>query len=173
MQHITVVPYDPAWPGLYEAEAQAIAGVLGQRLTAIHHIGSTAVPGLAAKPVIDIMPVVRAVTEADECRAHPARAAAYGAPFSSRSASASHSANSRKSPVPSALPKASFAAKLAAAVCGRMPRFSSKARSAGPYTFSRKPGRLMLRATRASLTMSTPMPMIIRRSPSFPFHTAL
>ena len=69
MQHITVVPYDPAWPGLYEAEAQAIAGVLGQRLTAIHHIGSTAVPGLAAKPVIDIMPVVRAVTEADECRA--------------------------------------------------------------------------------------------------------
>ena len=115
MQHITVVPYDPAWSGLYEAEAQAIAGVLGQRLTAIHHIGSTAVPGLAAKPVIDIMPVVRAVTEADECRAdceeggderthqmhifasddvhaiarhlavrdylraHPARAAAYGA----------------------------------------------------------------------------------------------
>ena len=69
MQHITVVPYDPAWPGLYEAEAQAIAGVLGQRLTAIHHIGSTAVPGLAAKPVIDIMPVVRAVTETDECRA--------------------------------------------------------------------------------------------------------
>ena len=69
MQHITVVPYDPAWPGLYEAEAQAIAGVLGQRLTAIHHIGSTAVPGLVAKPVIDIMPVVRAVTEADECRA--------------------------------------------------------------------------------------------------------
>lgn len=69
MQHITVVPYDPAWSGLYEAEAQAIAGVLGQRLTAIHHIGSTAVPGLAAKPVIDIMPVVRAVTETDECRA--------------------------------------------------------------------------------------------------------
>ena len=65
MQHITVVPYDPAWSGLYEAEAQAIAGVLGQRLTAIHHIGSTAVPGLAAKPVIDIMPVVRAVTETD------------------------------------------------------------------------------------------------------------
>ena len=53
MQHITVVPYDPAWSGPYEAEAQAIAGVLGQRLTAIHHIGSTAVPGLAAKPVID------------------------------------------------------------------------------------------------------------------------
>ena len=69
MQHITVVPYDPAWSGLYEAEAQAIAGVLGQRLTAIHHIGSTAMPGLAAKPIIDIMPVVRAVTEADECRA--------------------------------------------------------------------------------------------------------
>jgi GrpB-like predicted nucleotidyltransferase (UPF0157 family) len=63
MQHITVVPYDPAWSGLYEAEAQAIAGVRGQRRTAIHHIGSTAMPGLAAKPVIDIMPVVRAVTE--------------------------------------------------------------------------------------------------------------
>ena len=68
MQHITVVPYDPAWPGLYEAEAQAIAGVLGQRLTAIHHIGSTAVPGLAAKPIIDIMPVVHSLSGADAAR---------------------------------------------------------------------------------------------------------
>lgn len=50
MQHITVVPYDPAWPGLYEAEAQAIAGVLGQRLTAIHHIAARRCPGWLQSP---------------------------------------------------------------------------------------------------------------------------
>lgn len=70
MQHITVVPYDPAWPGLYEAEAQAIAGVLGQRLTAIHHIGSTAVPGWLQSPVPSTLcRWCGPSTEADECRA--------------------------------------------------------------------------------------------------------
>ena len=58
-QHVVVVPYNPQWPALYEQEAQAIGQILGENLTAIHHIGSTSVPGLAAKPIIDIMPVVR------------------------------------------------------------------------------------------------------------------
>ena len=58
-QHVVVVPYNPQWPALYEQEAQAIGQILGENLTAINHIGSTSVPGLAAKPIIDIMPVVR------------------------------------------------------------------------------------------------------------------
>ena len=40
-QHVVVVPYNPQWPALYEQEAQAIGQILGENLTAIHHIGST------------------------------------------------------------------------------------------------------------------------------------
>ena len=68
-QHVVVVPYNPQWPALYEQEAQAIGQSLGENLTAIHHIGSTSVPGLAAKPIIDIMPVVRDLAQVDACSA--------------------------------------------------------------------------------------------------------
>lgn len=60
-QHVTVTAYDPRWPQLYEREAAAISAALGGALATIHHIGSTAVPGLAAKPIIDIMPVVHSL----------------------------------------------------------------------------------------------------------------
>lgn len=47
---------DPSWPARFEAEAAVIRAALGNRLTyAVHHVGSTAVPGLAAKPIIDIV----------------------------------------------------------------------------------------------------------------------
>lgn len=46
---------DPVWPELYERERVRLAALLGGRLTAIAHVGSTAVPGLAARPVIDIL----------------------------------------------------------------------------------------------------------------------
>jgi GrpB-like predicted nucleotidyltransferase (UPF0157 family) len=49
-----VTAYDPAWPKLYEIEAGLIRQALGERLAAVFHIGSTAVPGLAAKPIIDV-----------------------------------------------------------------------------------------------------------------------
>ena len=53
---VIVEPYDPAWPTKFEAERKALAPVLARWLAApIEHIGSTAVPGLPAKPVIDIM----------------------------------------------------------------------------------------------------------------------
>ncbi|MEQ9401907.1 MAG: GrpB family protein [Longimicrobiales bacterium] len=55
---IEVVPYDPGWPGRFALEAEALRGVFGSAVKAIHHIGSTAVPGLAAKPVIDILVVL-------------------------------------------------------------------------------------------------------------------
>lgn len=55
---IEVVEYDPEWPDQFEQEAARISAALGDDLICIEHIGSTAVPGLAAKPVIDICPVV-------------------------------------------------------------------------------------------------------------------
>ena len=55
MSHsIIVVDYDPQWPELFEALRAGIATALGDLAAAIEHVGSTAVPGLAAKPVIDI-----------------------------------------------------------------------------------------------------------------------
>jgi GrpB-like predicted nucleotidyltransferase (UPF0157 family) len=51
---ITVVPYDPRWQVLFEAEADRLGDALVETAVRIEHIGSTAVPGLAAKPVIDI-----------------------------------------------------------------------------------------------------------------------
>lgn len=58
---VKVVPHDPSWAMKYEAEARQVAEVLKDILVAMHHIGSTSVKGLAAKPIIDIMPVVTEV----------------------------------------------------------------------------------------------------------------
>jgi GrpB-like predicted nucleotidyltransferase (UPF0157 family) len=55
---IQVVDYDPGWPGLFEREAEQIREVLGDRVVRLEHVGSTSVPGLAAKPIIDIVLVV-------------------------------------------------------------------------------------------------------------------
>ncbi len=53
-RQIEIVPYDPAWPLLFEAQAARIRAVLGALALAVEHVGSTAVPHLAAKPVLDI-----------------------------------------------------------------------------------------------------------------------
>ena len=58
-RRIEIVAYDSNWPTLYEAEGARLRAVFGPDLVAIHHIGSTAVPGLLAKPIIDIMVVIR------------------------------------------------------------------------------------------------------------------
>ena len=55
---IQVVDYDPAWPELFRREAARIRGLLEERVVLLEHIGSTSVPGLAAKPIIDILLVV-------------------------------------------------------------------------------------------------------------------
>jgi len=55
---ITLVEYDPAWPTLYSREAQRIRAALGPRALQVEHIGSTSIPGLIAKPIIDILLVV-------------------------------------------------------------------------------------------------------------------
>lgn len=51
---VQIVPYDPAWERLFAAERRRIDAAIGQRVLAIEHVGSTAVPGLSAKPIIDI-----------------------------------------------------------------------------------------------------------------------
>jgi len=55
---VTLVPYDPAWPDRYAREAAKIRAALGDRVVDLQHIGSTAVPGLPAKPIIDIQLLV-------------------------------------------------------------------------------------------------------------------
>jgi GrpB-like predicted nucleotidyltransferase (UPF0157 family) len=55
---IELAEYDPEWPRLYEREAKRIRGALGDRVLQLEHVGSTSVPGLVAKPLIDILLVV-------------------------------------------------------------------------------------------------------------------
>ena len=55
---IEVVHYDPVWIAAFEKEAAILNAVFGRRIVEVHHIGSTAVPGLDAKPIIDILVVL-------------------------------------------------------------------------------------------------------------------
>ena len=64
-QHIIVAEYDPQWASMFETEADLIKEILQENLVEIHHIGSTAVEGLSAKPIIDIMPVVKSLETVD------------------------------------------------------------------------------------------------------------
>jgi len=64
---VEVVAYDFRWPGLFETEAGKLETVLGENLIAIHHIGSTSVPGLMAKPTVDLLVVVRSHEQLDAC----------------------------------------------------------------------------------------------------------
>jgi len=59
------VPYDPAWPGLFEREAARIRDILGDTALLVEHAGSTSVPGLMAKPIIDMVLVVPDTTDED------------------------------------------------------------------------------------------------------------
>ena len=72
MDEIALVEYDPRWPELFAAEAARVRAALGEDLVvAVEHFGSTAVPGLSAKPVIDMLIGVHSVAEARK-RAVPA-----------------------------------------------------------------------------------------------------
>jgi GrpB-like predicted nucleotidyltransferase (UPF0157 family) len=63
---IQIVPYTPAWAEAFEAESKELRRVLGARAIRIEHVGSTAVPGLAAKPVIDIQVSVQSLEPPEE-----------------------------------------------------------------------------------------------------------
>lgn len=60
-----VVAHDPAWAAQFAAEAEQIAAALAPHLLALHHIGSTSVPGIHAKPIIDMLAVARSLTAVD------------------------------------------------------------------------------------------------------------
>jgi len=60
---IVLLDYDPEWPALYAREEARIRGALVDRVLAIEHTGSTSVPGLAAKPIIDITMLVADVND--------------------------------------------------------------------------------------------------------------
>lgn len=61
-----IVPYDPEWPERFEEEADALREALGPVVIEVEHIGSTAVPGLAAKPTVDIAVGVAALDDIGE-----------------------------------------------------------------------------------------------------------
>ncbi|NBI30088.1 GrpB family protein [Chengkuizengella marina] len=65
MRIIKVVPYQDEWINKFQEEALKIKEIFGDQLLEIHHIGSTSVPGLKAKPIIDIIPVVKNIDEID------------------------------------------------------------------------------------------------------------
>src|SRR3989338_7529013 len=52
---VKIVAYNPKWPLVYEREATTLKNALGRRIRGIEHVGSTAVPGLTAKPIVDIL----------------------------------------------------------------------------------------------------------------------
>lgn len=64
-RQIILTPYNPNWPQQYQTEAEALTAVFGSNLIAIHHIGSTAVPDIQAKPIIDMMPIVWDIEQVD------------------------------------------------------------------------------------------------------------
>lgn len=66
-QPLVITDYNPSWPARYELEKALILGAVGPYVAAIEHIGSTAVPGLAAKPIIDILVGVNDLADAEWC----------------------------------------------------------------------------------------------------------
>jgi GrpB-like predicted nucleotidyltransferase (UPF0157 family) len=64
---ILILDYDPDWPSLFEAERVRLQTAIGEWALAIEHVGSTAVPGLAAKPIIDIGVALRSFEDALHC----------------------------------------------------------------------------------------------------------
>ncbi|NEQ99829.1 MAG: GrpB family protein [Cyanothece sp. SIO2G6] len=65
MRKIEVVPHNPAWQAAFELEARCVAAALGANVAEVYHIGSTSIPGIYAKPIIDLMVAVGAIAPVD------------------------------------------------------------------------------------------------------------
>jgi GrpB-like predicted nucleotidyltransferase (UPF0157 family) len=75
---VEIVPYDPAWPCLFAMEAERLRGALSAAdVVGIEHFGSTAVPGLAAKPIIDILIAAASLPRAKATMIEPIIALGY------------------------------------------------------------------------------------------------
>lgn len=66
--NVELVAHNPEWNILARVESRLLADVLGDLLIRVHHIGSTAIPTIAAKPILDLIPVVRSLDEFDKHR---------------------------------------------------------------------------------------------------------
>ncbi len=78
MDEVVIVEYDPRWPNMFEEEEARIAEVLSRALVVcIEHIGSTAVSGLAAKPIIDLLVSVHSLVEAKQVAVSPLKELGY------------------------------------------------------------------------------------------------
>ena len=66
MRKVEVVPYDPKWREAFEVESFLVTEALGANVVAIHHIGSTAIPGIYAKPIIDLLVEVQDIAKVDQ-----------------------------------------------------------------------------------------------------------
>lgn len=64
-RHVRVVPHDPSWSAQFRAEAEGLTALFGVEIVAIHHIDSTAIPGVSAKPIIDVLVEVREIEGID------------------------------------------------------------------------------------------------------------
>ncbi len=62
---VKVIAHDPAWKSMYQTETEKIVSVLGKTILRSHHIGSTSIPGIFAKPVIDILLEVDDINQVD------------------------------------------------------------------------------------------------------------
>ena len=68
LEPVRLTPYDPAWPAAFERERVALEASIGPWVVGgIHHVGSTAVPGLEAKPIVDILAGVEDLEGSREC----------------------------------------------------------------------------------------------------------
>ena len=65
MRKVQVVPHNRQWRDAFETEARQVAAALGKNVVAIHHIGSTAIPNIYAKAIIDLLVEVRDITGVD------------------------------------------------------------------------------------------------------------
>jgi GrpB-like predicted nucleotidyltransferase (UPF0157 family) len=66
LRKVEVTPYNEQWVSLFKEEANKFYEIFGSEIIHIHHIGSTSIKGLKAKPIIDIMPVVKNISRVDE-----------------------------------------------------------------------------------------------------------
>ncbi|WP_270182332.1 GrpB family protein [Alkalihalobacillus sp. CinArs1] len=66
MRKVEVRPYDVNWPKMFKQEVTNLKCIYGNRIVTVHHIGSTSIKGLKAKPIIDLLPVVKDITEVDK-----------------------------------------------------------------------------------------------------------
>ncbi|MGC3971454.1 MAG: GrpB family protein [Pirellulales bacterium] len=62
---VAVVPHDPRWAEMFAVEAGRVAAALGVDVAAVHHIGSTAIPGIYAKPILDLLVEAADLDEVD------------------------------------------------------------------------------------------------------------